>query len=352
MAVQAFFPYHQLTWVADNSPDVFKLLIHHFPDTPNLIDGSHVAWDLLDPVDILVGGYPCQPFSQAGLGRGSDDERYLWPDIRLAIRHLQPRFTILENVAGHRRNGFSEVLADCAEDGLSVRWISVRASEAGAPHKRERLFFLIHHRDTVVPSLGLPAQFPRSPANTKFLPTPVARDWRGKAKFTDASIANLLPTPRRTDYNGAAEHGLGSPDLRTTVALLPTPKRSDSSGGGVHPDRRQGSQQQLNDTAKLSTSERWAQFAPAITRWEQVMGRPAPAPSMPSKASGDPVLNPAFSEWMMGLPQGWVTEVPRLSKSAQLRIIGNGVVPQQAMLALSYLFNGLVWDKAIREVDA
>lgn len=85
----------------------------------------------------------CQPFSAAGQRKGADDERHLWPHVREAIRHLRPRIALLENVAGHRSLGFDRVLGDCAEDGLSVRWVSLRASDIGAPHGRERLFFVV-----------------------------------------------------------------------------------------------------------------------------------------------------------------------------------------------------------------
>ena len=79
---------------------------------------------------------------------------------------------------------------------------------------------------------------------------------------------------------------------------------------------------------------KWGRFAPAIRRWESVLGRDAPAPTVPSTRDGRGRLNPRFCEWMMGLPDGWVTECG-LSRSAELRILGNGVVPRQATTALT-----------------
>lgn len=81
----------------------------------------------------------------------------------------------------------------------------------------------------------------------------------------------------------------------------------------------------------------WGQYEPAIRRWEAVT-RPAPAPTEPNK-NGNPRLAAAFSEWMMGWPQGWVTAVPGISRNDALRIIGNGVCPQQAIHALQWLLH-------------
>lgn len=80
----------------------------------------------------------------------------------------------------------------------------------------------------------------------------------------------------------------------------------------------------------------WGQYADAIRRWERALGRPAPAPTEPT-AKGSQRLSPAFVEWMMGLPGGHVTDVPGVTRNAQLKALGNGVVPQQAAAALRYM---------------
>lgn len=74
-------------------------------------------------------------------------------------------------------------------------------------------------------------------------------------------------------------------------------------------------------------------YGPAIYRWETILGRPAPDLTRDGQQ-----LSPAFTEWMMGWPQGWVTDVPGLTRNDQLKICGNGVVPQQAAAALAWLF--------------
>lgn len=80
----------------------------------------------------------------------------------------------------------------------------------------------------------------------------------------------------------------------------------------------------------------WGAYELAIRRWELILGRVVPAPTQVGKRSGHQ-LSPTFVEWMMGWPQGWVTGVPELSRNDQLKILGNGVVPQQAIVALARL---------------
>jgi hypothetical protein len=85
----------------------------------------------------------------------------------------------------------------------------------------------------------------------------------------------------------------------------------------------------------------WGKFEPAIRRWEQVTKRPAPKPTIADRSDGEKRLNVEFSEWVMGLPKGYITD-SELSRSEALRCLGNGVVPQQAELALRILLDGLL----------
>jgi DNA (cytosine-5)-methyltransferase 1 len=93
-------------------------------------------------VDILTGGYPCQPFSAAGKRQGADDSRHLWPYIARGIQILQPRICFFENVEGHISLGLSDVIEDLAGMGYRTTWGIFSASECGAPHRRKRIFIL------------------------------------------------------------------------------------------------------------------------------------------------------------------------------------------------------------------
>jgi hypothetical protein len=95
-------------------------------------------------VDILIAGYPCQPFSAAGKRAGKEDPRHLWPWIADGIRLLQPRMCFFENVEGHISLGLSTVISDLEELGYAVSWGIFSASEVGAPHQRKRVFIMAY----------------------------------------------------------------------------------------------------------------------------------------------------------------------------------------------------------------
>lgn len=129
--------------------------------------------------------------------------------------------------------------------------------------------------------------------------------------------------------------------VATGCLLLPTPQARDHHGAQL-PEVRSaaGRQVNLNDVAR-GLAERWPRdgwgpYAPAVRRWEAVTGRPVPFPGQLARGQGFR-LSPQFAEWMMGLPGGWVTAVPGLPYAAQIRALGNGVVPAQGAAALRLL---------------
>jgi DNA (cytosine-5)-methyltransferase 1 len=159
------------------------------------------------------------------------------------------------------------------------------------------------------------------------------------ANLNDTAVNELLPTPTTQDGSnngGPSQFQRNTLPLNAEVTLLPTPNASDCTGGGAHPDNREGHSRQLIDYALLAGSTAWGKYEPAIRRWESLT-RPAPAPTEPNK-NGNPRLAAAFSEWLMGWPDGWVTDPAiGISRNDQLRIVGNGVCPQQAAAALRFL---------------
>jgi DNA (cytosine-5)-methyltransferase 1 len=99
-----------------------------------------------DRVDCISAGFPCQPFSVAGSKRGTEDERWLWPDIARIIGEVGPGLVFLENVSGilSHSGGFGQVLGDVATLGFNAEWGMFSAASVGAPHRRERVFILAY----------------------------------------------------------------------------------------------------------------------------------------------------------------------------------------------------------------
>ncbi|HEX3778168.1 MAG TPA: DNA cytosine methyltransferase [Pseudonocardiaceae bacterium] len=127
-----------------------RVLARHFPEVPRHDDvRTAITWWQSQPrprVDIVAGGFPCQPFSDAGLRRGILDERWMWPAMAALVRHVRPRYVLVENVAALVRaaDAFGIVLGDLAALGFDAEWSVLHATEFGAPTPRERVYLLAY----------------------------------------------------------------------------------------------------------------------------------------------------------------------------------------------------------------
>lgn len=368
LAALELFPGASMAWHCEVQPSAAKVLAHHWPDVPNLGDVTQVDWAAIEPVDVLTGGFPCQDVSTAGRRAGLADgtRSGLWSHMRDAIAAMRPRWVLVENVKGLlsapaiRRvesedadlgyvgsgpvlRALGAVLGDLAGLGFDADWTCVRASQVGACHRRERVFVLAYPADAGSSAVGEYAGEP-SPEEAGAQASyrsgnsdreRIARDRRAAAD----GVGTLLPTPSVADGTGghASRSGARSDELllpglaraHAEGALLPTPRTTDANGAGAHGTGGE-------DLRTTATGSRWGVFGPAIAH-QEALSRPAPSPTEPN-ANGRPRLNAAFAEWMMFWPKGWVTDPAiGLSRVDQLRAIGNGVVPPQAVAAFSYL---------------
>jgi hypothetical protein len=153
---------------------------------------------------------------------------------------------------------------------------------------------------------------------------------------------DLFPTPTTRDYkDGSAEHERDGKVQTDTVAravfnsgevLLGTP-RATVFNSTTKQVALGAPKSRIEDQVLITN---WGKFEPAIRRWETIIGRPAPEPTKPDGKEENHRLSSKFTEWMMGLPDGWITDIG-LKRNDELKACGNGVVPQQAELALSLL---------------
>jgi len=129
---------------------------------------------------------------------------------------------------------------------------------------------------------------------------------------------------------------------------LPTTTTTDWKGAN---NSGSGTTSSVGLATKIDNLETdWGKFAPAIKRWEETLGRPAPAPTQPDGKEGAHRLSSAFTEWMMGVPEGWITDCG-LTRNESLKACGNGVVPQQAELALRVLLEGIALPRGGGQVN-
>lgn len=297
-----------VAWHVEFDASPAAILAQHFPEVPNHGDITKVNWLSVEPVDILTGGFPCQDVSLAGARRGirADTRSGLWAHYARAIDKLRPSLVVIENVRGllsadahsdlepctwcvgdgggeSALRALGAVLGDLAGLGYDARWCGVSASDAGAPHGRFRIFIVAYPNDLGVDGYR------------------IARRRRSESAH-DARVASHASRIGSRESNPASER-------RAEVA----------HGAGLALERGVDDQR-----------TQWGEFEPAVRRWEAILGRPAPAPRVEGRISA------RFEEWMMGLPDGWVTSVD-LSWNAKIKALGNGVVPQQAELALREL---------------
>lgn len=136
--------------LVERDPWCRKVLAHHWPSA--LMHDDVVtapAWwasEERPQVDVVAGGFPCQPFSQGGLQKGMDDERWMWPAMADVVRATRPRYVVVENVAALVRDGWAwgTVLADLHSLGFDAEWSTLSANQFGAPHLRERVYLVAY----------------------------------------------------------------------------------------------------------------------------------------------------------------------------------------------------------------
>ena len=317
------------------------------PIWPNL---KTFPWECFrQKVDLLSGGYPCQPFSSAGQRKGKDDPRHLWPWIADGIGIIRPTVCFFENVEGHISLGLSDVIEDLAGMGYRTTWGIFSASECGAPHQRKRVFILAESS-----CIGGASRISGSLA------------WNeGEPGESDNCGNQGQPWPSRP---GEQQHGWEPPRVVSGKQTLDDSKerclRDDS-------DNQRQTVGEI-DTAYDSGSRSGEAMADShrVDRSAQAEGREHDRQAgSASEELGDAMLSRSSSKRSSGWEQGgpWKPSIERQTqpplggdadgaaggldyaqlyvstdnRTDELRLLGNGVVPIQAALAFTTLYREL-----------
>ena len=192
------------------------VLKYHFPDAEQYGDiktTDFTVWR--DRIDVLSGGFPCQPFSQAGKRKGTKDDRYLWPEMLGVIRSVRPRWVVGENVIGivnwSKGLVFEQVCSDLEAEGYEVQPFVIPACGVNAPHRRYRTWFVAHRSDArledvrqkrqnTVLSGGIPTPSASEATNYTRIYNPASQMGRS---LTTLAVNGMLPTPTARDFKGA-----------------------------------------------------------------------------------------------------------------------------------------------------
>lgn len=133
----------------EREPFCQKVLHKHWPQVPIYDDVCTLTKERLEadgirPIELIHGGYPCQPFSVAGNREGAEDDRHLWPEVNRLLQETRPDWFVGENVAGHITLGLDQVLSDLANNGYSAQPFIIPACSVGAYHRRDRVFIIAY----------------------------------------------------------------------------------------------------------------------------------------------------------------------------------------------------------------
>lgn len=134
----------EIKWQVELDDKCSDLLKKRFPKAKQYKDVKECGKQNLESVDLICGGFPCQPFSVAGKQDGSEDDRHLWPEMFRIIQELKPRWVIGENVTGIIKMALDDCLFDLESAGYTVQTFIIPACGAEAHHRRDRIWIVAH----------------------------------------------------------------------------------------------------------------------------------------------------------------------------------------------------------------
>jgi DNA (cytosine-5)-methyltransferase 1 len=344
---------HTVRWQVEADPYCRRVLAQHWPDIPCYPDVTHLTAETLEPVDLICGGFPCQPVSVAGAQKGTDDERWLWPHFARLLGALRPRYALLENVPGlltaNGGHAFGAILSDLADSGYDATWDSIPASALGAPHRRYRVFIIASLPDAERHRAGVQSRHAPS-GGQAWEPSHASKPTLVRPEDRKADAERLAPSRQDVadaGYTGVQKRGItGSPEAPCDGSGRMEP---DGVSGGCCTERTDlADAQELDQRARLCQSEPTEQrrgrscdssgtLADADhqrcvggrqpeqhdqqgPRWREPDGRLSDGRFFDAPIRGEWPIEPDVGRVAHGVPQ----------RVDRLKALGNAVVPQVA----------------------
>jgi DNA (cytosine-5)-methyltransferase 1 len=367
---------YDVRWICEIDKWCNRILSNRFPNTYNYVDVNELVENIIEPVDVLIGGFPCQPVSGAGRKDGVDDPRWLWPAFHRAIRHLRPAYVVVENVPGLFSRGFGDVLGALAVSGYNAEWFSLQSSDIGAPHRRKRVFILasdtsgFRRREISDKAFGNEGTsgwaeddyFPYSSGESRFQAAANAdtisrrfkkyqQEWKLQLLGENSEESTYSHSKRleRVAEKYGENKGLEIQRRDNIDGCNSVASDSDISGwkGKESEERRflssGGNRQTIADTdceyddrTGEGGERRWTEspdsyfgdYEGAIRLWENLF-RPVPNPKDEKGR-----VSVELVEWMLGFPENWTEGV---SRTQRLKMLGNSVQVQCAEVVANVL---------------
>tara|TARA_Y100000389_G_scaffold119259_1_gene116438 strand:- start:602 stop:1696 length:1095 start_codon:yes stop_codon:yes gene_type:complete len=320
----------------DIEPWSRQILAKHWPDVPIAEDVKELANDptriihaIGDRRSILSCGYPCQPFSQAGQRRGSEDDRHIWPEIFSIVQQVRPDWLVCENVSGHITMGLNEVLSDLADKAnYAVQTFHLGAVSVDAPHRRMRLWIVARNVGNAKHDGSLTAKI--------------------KGSIRETSKHNAQGQSKTKQFEGASEpRDSGSVGESTSTANVADTKRKRQQAS-KHERRsrhKEGLSERSGEDVADASSTRLQGCEQLRENEKQTGTRRKGSDGSASECSDDArgkanfwLTKSGICRMVDGIPN-WVDEprdIPRISQGVpnrvqRLRGLGNAIVPQIAM---------------------
>jgi len=313
----------------DIEPWSRQILKKHWPDVPIATDVKELANDpngLIPDCDILTAGYPCQPFSQAGKRRGSEDDRHIWPHIFSIVKTKRPSWCVFENVYGHVTLGLNEVLSDLERESYATRPFVVPACATDAPHRRDRLWIIC-----------------RNVGNTKHdgSPTPTVKGSIGEASKHNTQGQKKTSQSERASEprnSGGVEKSSRTTDVADTDSLnrgaVQEPQRRQKENS----IKRQSPSNSSSDVAYTDSKLGETQHQRSVLGKQNTEGSARGHSDEGLQGNWQWLSEPRMGGMVNGIST-WLDEprdTPRVStkvpnRAKRLKGLGNAIIPQIAM---------------------